>query len=391
MQVNLSYLGMSMEELAAKGGLHTAAEISQQPEIWEKVWQEVKLLQPTIEKFLAQALPKVKRIILTGAGTSAFIGEALRGAFQRETGIATEAIASTDIVTHPENYLIANEPVLIVSFARSGNSPESAAVLQLADSLCKSCYHLIITCNSEGGLALHPSTGNKVVLVLPPEANDASLVMTSSFTGMLLSGLLIARIRCLDQMEAHVRALAGMARRFLKERVNEMQTLAAMPFNRAVFLGSGSLRGIATEAALKIQELTDGLVVCQQDSYLGFRHGPRSVVDEQTLMVYLLSSANPYACQYEKDLIETRHHGTQALAHLGIAGANNCKITLGQIFSFSEGQELSDDELIALCYIVPVQVLGFFKSLLLGLRPDQPSANNDISRVVEGVKIYRRT
>lgn len=388
MEGNKSILGFTLDELTIKGGIHTATEISQQPEIWGKVWSEMNEIRPSVNAFLQTALPAVKRIILTGAGTSAFIGVTLRGAFQRETGIVTEAIASTDIVTHPENYLLRNEPVLMISFARSGNSPESSAVLRLTDSICKNSFHLIITCNGKGELALYPSNGNKMVIVLPPEANDASLVMTSSFTGMLLAGLLVARIKKLEHMNESMCTLMKLGRDLINEKATELKLIASCGFERIVFLGAGCNFGLATEAALKMQELTDGKIICKKDTFLGFRHGPKAVIDDKTLMVYFISSNNPYAYQYEKDLIESREKGTQPFLNLSISATKPFDFELPAMIYFANTNDLPDDELLAICYIVPVQILGFYKALQFGISPDNPSFNQDISRVVEGVQIY---
>src|SRR5687767_12896725 len=185
----MKYLGLDQPSLILMGALHTAKEISQQPQLWEKVYKSMLLQQRDLQGFLNMALDKSQRIILIGAGTSAFIGLSLRGIFQRSTGLITEAISTTDLVSHPHDYLLKDVPTLIISLARSGNSPESEAALTLADKLCPTCYHLIIVCNPEGKLAHYPAK-NKYVFGLPKEANDQSLAMTSSYSGMLLTGLL---------------------------------------------------------------------------------------------------------------------------------------------------------------------------------------------------------
>src|SRR5687768_14359505 len=170
----MEYLGLDQSTLIKNGAIHTAREISQQPQLWEKVYKSLLLQQPELKEFLTVALEKSQRIILVGAGTSAFIGLSLRGIFQRNTGRTTEAISTTDLVSHPQDYLIKDTPTLVISFARSGNSPESEAAVALADKLCKTCYHLIIICNPDGKLAHYPAK-NKFVFVLPKESNDQSL------------------------------------------------------------------------------------------------------------------------------------------------------------------------------------------------------------------------
>ena len=90
------------------------------------------------------------RIVLTGAGTSAFIGECLAPALIRRTGLRVEAVPTTDLVGSPDAGLSLAVPTLLVSFARSGNSPESVAALRLAELVVPECHHLIFTCNRDG-------------------------------------------------------------------------------------------------------------------------------------------------------------------------------------------------------------------------------------------------
>lgn len=381
----MKYLGIDAEELAKLGGIHTAREIDQQPGIWEQVAADIQREHYLLKNFLEEASGKVDRILLTGAGTSAFIGISLRGVFQRCTGILTEAVASTDIVSHPKDYFHINIPTLIVSFARSGNSPESVAALRLADDLSPLCYHLIITCNADGKLALYDSGMRKYVFCLPSAANDQSLAMTSSYSGMLLAGLLCARIGNLDRSMNMIPSLVRYGRKVIEQFTPILKRIADLDFKRAVFLGSGPFYGTATESHLKLQELTDGNVICKSDSFLGFRHGPKAVIDANTLVVYFFSN-NDYAFQYEKDLLDDMQRGTSPLYELGIA-ESSIATRLRDLFVLSQGEAI-DEEFLAVCFVLPAQILGFFKSLQLGLRPDMPSASGAITRVVQGVEIY---
>lgn len=296
----MKYAGITIGELTLMGGIHTAGEISQQPKLWKKIEDIIEGQRPAIQRFMSNT--KFGRIILTGAGTSAFIGLSLRGAFQRNTCVATEAIATTDLVSHPHNYFHPAIPTLMVSFARSGNSPESVAAVKLADRICKDCCHLIITCNADGLLANYETTSKKYVLTLPAEANDQSLAMTSSYTGMLLTGKLIAEINDFERARKNVAIISKYAEKSISYYTDEIRNLAQLDFKRAVFLGSGPFFGTATEAALKLQELSDGKVICKSDSFLGLRHGPKAVIDETTLVVYIFSN-DSHVQQYEKDLV----------------------------------------------------------------------------------------
>lgn len=384
----MKYLGIESDELNKLGAIHTAIEITQQPELWLKIWQQISAVRPSLSPFLEVALSHSQRIILTGAGTSAFIGLSLRSVFQQTSNIPTEAIATTDIVSHPKDYLIAKIPTLLVSFARSGNSPESVAAIELADEICETCYHLIITCNEDGNLARYDSLSEKFIITLPKESNDKSLAMTSSYSAMLLTGLLVAKMNVFDSTQKSIQTLGKYAEEFIFRFAEDLREIAKLGFERAVFLGSGAFYGTATESNLKLQEFTDGKVICKSDSYLGFRHGPKSVIDSTTLVIYILSSSNEHAYKYEKDLIVSMKKGTPPMLEISISETENSNLQLPYKFYFSRFKKTLDDEFLSLCYILPAQILGFYKSLELGLSPDTPSANNDITRVVEGVQIY---
>jgi tagatose-6-phosphate ketose/aldose isomerase len=382
----MTYLGTETPELISTGAIHTAREIEQQPAIWEQVLRQVQAEQSALRDFLREARGEVSRILLTGAGTSAFIGLSVRGDFLRHLGVPAEAVASTDIVSHPKDYLHPAVATLVISFARSGNSPESVAALALAEQFGGKCFHLIITCNGEGALARYNSSSRKYVFVLPPQANDQSLAMTSSYSGMLLAALLIARIDNIAATASQVQKVIAYGKHILSHYVPPLRALARYDFRRAVFLGSGPLYGTALEAHLKLQELTDGRVICKNDSCLGFRHGPKAVVDKDTLVVYFFSN-NHYAFQYERDLLEDMKKGTPPLLEIGIA-ERPFTSRLEHVFTLPPGDDPLDESFLPLCYILFGQLLGYCKSLELGLRPDIPSANGAISRVVEGVEIY---
>lgn len=383
---NMNYLGFSSQDLTQKGAIHTAREISQQPSLWGSIWVSMNIKQPDLKKFFDE-IRGYQRIILTGAGTSAFIGLSLRGVFQRHTGIVTEAISTTDLVSHPHDYFIADVPTLLISFARSGNSPESVAAVSIADELCNVCHHLVITCNASGSLAKHAVKGKKFVFTLPEEANDQSLAMTSSYSGMLLAGKLVAHISNLNSLEKSVASIVEYAEKSINYFASEIQQLSLLDFKRAVFLGAGPFYGTATEGHLKLQELTDGKVICKNDSFLGLRHGPKAVIDKSTLVVYFFSN-NKYAFQYERDLVQSMKKGNTPMAELCITESQQQGIDIDHSFSFSENGSKVDEEFMAVASIVPAQLLAFYKSLNLGLKPDSPSVSGSISRVVEGVHIY---
>lgn len=386
--MNDRVLGLSKEELLQLGAKYTAQEIDGQPDLWKKTWEMVSEHSNQINNFLKPLFDKDNlQVILTGAGTSAYIGEVLEGPFQKNTKQTTRAIPTTNLVTHPELYLFQDKPTLLISFARSGNSPESCKAVSLAKNYCSEIYNLIITCNSNGELAKDRIGERDFVFVLPPEADDKSLAMTGSFSSMLLTGLLISRINELTFLEEQKNKLYNYGKNFLETYVVKAKEIASLDFDRAIFLGSGLFSGIARESHLKLQELTDGKVICKHDSFLGFRHGPKAVIDDKTLITYLFSN-NIYSLQYEVDLVQSVNSGRSNCHTVGVMEGVIEDVKLDTKIILSDSADRIDEEFLTIVSVLFAQTLGFYKSIDLGLQPDSPSASGMIHRVVQGVKLY---
>lgn len=375
------------DQTLLSAGAHTRKEIWGQPDLWQKVFEKVKVEKDSLSSFINDAVSnKNLNIILTGAGSSAFIGLSLVGTFKRNLKIQTNAVATTDLVTHPLDYLNTDQPLFLISFARSGNSPESVAAVSIADQICSKVYHLIITCDASGELANYTTDSAAYKFILPPEANDKSLAMTGSYSGMLLSAILIARLNEIDRLADQVTVLKEYAIKLL-EQSEKFRQIASLNFERAVFLGSGPLFGTATESHLKLQELTDGQVICKKDSFLGFRHGPKVVIDQESL-VFLLFSNQAHVKLYETDLLNELCAGLKPMYLAGITESGTYNAKFDELLVLSENGVQLDEEFLPVCFVLPAQMIGFYKSLELGFNPDMPSKSGAISRVVKGVVIY---
>jgi tagatose-6-phosphate ketose/aldose isomerase len=333
-----------------------------------------------IEAFLAPLLAKADlRIVLAGAGTSAFIGECLAATLARATGRRVEAVATTDIVSAPHLYLEAETPTLVVSFGRSGNSPESIAAVDLVDAHVTGAHHLIITCNAEGALAKRRGDDAHVV-VLPEATHDRGFAMTSSFSAMMYSALAIFTgiVSFGDRIEGIAQAVENV----LADTDLHMATLAARGFSRVVYLGSGPFKGLAREAALKLLELTDGALVTAYDSTLGFRHGPKTIVNGDTLVMVFVSN-DPLTRAYDLDLIAELRADKVAGAVLAVSAQDMAGEMLGV-----PGLEKVPDSDLLFPYIVPAQLFALHASLERGLTPDTPNKAGTVNRVVQGVRIH---
>jgi len=370
-----------------KTDFFTLREIEQQPGLWQKVFELVLAQKDSLKGFINKLQKSAgDEIILTGAGSSFFVGEMVAGYFQKYTGFSTKAVSTTELVTHPLLYINPAKQTLLVSFARSGNSPESVAAVKFADQVSKNINHLIITCNQTGELSKLSSSNPKYVFNLPEEANDKGLAMTSSVTSMALVALLISRLDEVETLLSQVRRASDYAESLLTNYSGMIEKLSGLNFKRAVFLGSGPQMGVAREAHLKLQEMTDGKVICKFDSFLSFRHGPKVVLDETTLLVYFFSN-DEYVLRYEKDLVRSVAKDHNVMAVVGVSETKTDEDIFDVEIIMNDQTGGLDESFLGLCELIPAQLLGYYKSLELGLNPDQPSSGA-IHRVVQGVDIY---
>lgn len=388
-------LSLSDKEKARLGIEATPAEIAQQPEMWRDTAQRFAEAAPAIQRLLSRiALPgSGAEVIFSGAGTSDFVGKCVQGPVSTALGTRAITIPTTDIVTHPEFALPSDRPALMVSFARSGNSPESIAAVDAAEAVNAQLRHLAITCNGDGELAKRMSgLGERAeALILHPKTNDRSLAMTSSFSSMVVAGLGLAYIDRLDEYVELVDRMATAGEAMLEAMPAVAEAMAKRGPQRGCFLGSGSAYGAAVESHLKLQELTDGGLICLCDTFLGIRHGPRAAIHDDTLVVYFVSSG-PYVRQYELDLIRSNREQGVGLAHVIIADkADGLSDLADGVVEFDpEGKLDLPDHMLAPVYTIAGQLLGLFASLERGLKADAPSATGVIHRVVQGVTIYPR-
>jgi tagatose-6-phosphate ketose/aldose isomerase len=148
------------------------------------------------------------------------------------------------------------------------------------------------------------------------------------------------------------------------------------------------LKAAAIESSLKVVELTGGRVVSFAESFLGLRHGPLSAIDDDTLVVGFLSS-DARRRQFELDLMQEICDKNLTSKYLAVypTMAENGRISPEHSLFLGLKYELADFYLTPLAVVVG-QFLGFFASLKVGLRPDEPSPHGAISRVVEHVTIY---
>jgi tagatose-6-phosphate ketose/aldose isomerase len=367
---------------------YTLKEIKQQPKLWNNIWELIRKNKQLLTNFLHPF--NDCDVIFTGAGSSFFIGEIVAPVFQKDTNLTTKAISTTEIVTHPLQYINPNKHTLLISFARSGDSPESLAAIKLANQVSQNIKSLVITCNSNGALAKIANDKKNYSIVLPEEANDKSLAMTSSVTAMAIAAQLLGRLDKLEEEKEKIEIAANTIETFFTNYDQSLRDIAKTTYDRAVFLGSGAMIGVARESHLKLQELTDGEIISKFDSFLGFRHGPKAVVNKNTLIVYFFAN-DPYVRQYEFDLVKSIKKGQNPKLSVGIYNndlPNDVKNSFDIAYPINlEGKEI-DEGYLSISSLVVAQLLATYKSLNLEYNPDSPSKSGAIHRVVQGVTIY---
>ncbi|MGL4676605.1 MAG: SIS domain-containing protein [Brevinema sp.] len=364
--------------------VHTLKEILHQPECWKKTG-EIVLEDKELELFFMKAIQdESKPIIVSGAGSSEFAGKSVIDTLGKNLNRRIINAPTTDIVTHPEKFSIPTPPSLMISFARSGNSPESLASVKLLRQYSPSTKHLIITCNKKGSLA-QIQDDHIYCVILPEETNDESLVMTSSFSSMILAAVLCSYFSKKNEAYQAIKSTGMCVERFLNLQAEQLyQLMNVLDIERIEYLGSSDAVGLQTEGHLKILEMTDGKIATRVDSFLGLRHGPQVFINSHTVVVAILSN-DPYVRTYEIDLLNELKTKQQGYAYI-VIGKNPEEVILPRLISCDTGDQ--NDFFKLLSAVVIVQLVGVFKSLNLGLSPDAPSISGTINRVVQGVEIY---
>jgi tagatose-6-phosphate ketose/aldose isomerase len=387
-------LEMPERERVERGLEHTPREIWQQPDTWSTTYRICSARKSELSDALCRAgIGKGSAsptVYLAGAGTSDYTGRALVPLLRRLWNCEAWPVPSTTLLTDFDEYHATGRKYLWISFSRSGDSPEGVAVLERALERNRDIHHLVITCNQKGKMAElcagHPERA--LALILDDAVNDRGLAMTSSFSNMLLAGQCLAHVNDLEEFGAVVSGLAECGRQFLSFAAETAAEVTSLGCPRACFVGSGVLRGVADECALKVVELSAGKVTTLAETPLGLRHGPMSSVDGQTLFVAFLSSDIPRR-GYELDLLREIDRKRLGRVRIAVTAGNGSDIS--EIVDFRLAlncpMDLPDYYRPALDVMLG-QLLGLFASLRCGLKPDQPSPTGAITRVVQPIKLY---
>ncbi len=388
------YLGQEMKDWEKQGAFHTVKEICQQGSTWRML---NALLDDMDEDFLQKlrsiAQDSTAHIILSGAGTSAYIGNILADALNQICAAHVRSIPTTDIVSAPFYYFNEQSHGVVVSFGRSGNSPESIDAVEKIEQIAPQMQHIYVTCNQAGRLAKRAQGKAKVQLCLMPEqTHDESFVMTSSFSSMLLFTYGLFEKAVLASLSFDYGALAEQSD-VINEKFHQNAIFTCLKdMERIVYLGSNNLFGAAQEAALKAVEMTGGEIITMAETSLGFRHGPKSIINEKT-MVCVFVSSHSYTQLFDKDMINELIADDDAARIVIFAPAAflkaydfaSPKVTA---IGFAESLNGYNDALLAPLGVNYAQIIGLYTAVMRRYTPDNPCPTGQVNRVVQGVTLY---
>ena len=381
----------SEEQWKEVGSYWTSKEIFQQPETWLKTFNQVKAEKDSIKALIDKVISQDDYdIILTGAGTSEFVGNSIFPFLSPLNNFKVKSYGTTDIVACPEDYISRTKPTLLVSFGRSGNSPESVAAVEAANTVCENIHHLFVTCNHDGALSKFAhGKDNCYAINLTPETHDQSFAMTSSYSNMYLATVLSFNIDKLDEIEPIVKDIVDKTSKFHQTGYETCKKIVdEFDFERIVYLGSNCLKGVSQESALKICELTAGKIMTTFDTTMGFRHGPKSVVCPGSLEVVYLSD-DPYTRQYDVDIVKEMAPERNGNKILVVSSYDDPSVKdLGDYFISFNNEKRYNNVYLGLEYVNVAQIIAVYKSLKCNVQPDTPCPSGRVNRVVKGVNIY---
>lgn len=376
------------------GGADTAAEIAQQPALWDELARDLAQARERVQAFLGDCLNDPRqRVLFTGAGSSGFIADLVADGINAQWPAEVRALHTTNLLTHPALYLQRDRPTLLVSFGRSGSSPESVAAVELVRAQVDHARFLDITCNAQGELARRGAGRDDTCTLLMPAAScDRAFAMTSSLSCMLLAAQCVFDSAPWPRRIERLQRLAALAHEGLAQWDAPVAALAQREFNRVIYLASGPLEALAREAALKVLELTAGRVLALANTPLGFRHGPKSTLDGDTLVVVMRSN-NALARRYEHDLLDELRRDGVAGHVLSIGphadiGDDDYRLRVPPLDDGALTDNAFTDSWLAPVWLTFAQMYALQRSAALGLTPDNPFPDGTVNRVVKGVTIH---
>ena len=385
MNLQKNFFGLDSEYFAKAGCTLTSVEIAGQPETWLSLCDLLEDNAAKIRSFFERFSLDGRRIVLTGAGSSGFVASMLSCHIAERFGILSDAIHTTDIVSSP-NAFIKDVPTLLISFGRSGNSPESVGAVQACRKLVSDLYEITIVCDGNSKLSNCAKESDKsLLLVMPEGANDKAFAMTCSVSCMLLAGFAVFGIDKLSGITRDIALLSDYVANSSQALSKVAQDVAGLDVERLWYIGCGSAQALMREGALKVMEVTNGKIVAGSNNAPEFRHGPKTVINSKAATIHFVSN-NDFTAQYDNDLLDEILSQRDKNKVVSITGTNNSSDFCVK-YDVS-GYEILGDVAAEIFALVFMQMFSVFASIKLGVPTDNPSPSGHVNRVVQGVTIY---
>lgn len=339
---------------------YTYREIQQQPHSWEQT------IPAAIEQWerIAQRVSVASDTVFlcVGSGTSLYLAQSAAQAFQEVTQHLALAVPSSEVFLSPTSTVPTGVPVIAFVISRSGATSEAVMAAEYLQQHFSNVAVIGITCNHDTDLGKRSQH-----IITLPHATEQSVVMTQSYTNMLLALQIVAAlIAGNDSLLRELATLPGILQAELPTLEAAAQRIGGDLALRAfIYLGLGPNYGLAQEATLKLKEMTQ--TPCEAYNPLEFRHGPISIVSPGTAVVLLESlRERSYVQDVETDV---KQHGAYVVAVGPYSSAADTHISLPD--------SLSDISRCVL-YLPPVQLIAYYRALALSLNPDQPRNLNQV-------------
>lgn len=347
-----------MREATTPAGAHTLDEILSQPRCWSECFRALDEKDQLGQ--VRKRLSLQSDWLFIGCGSSYYVAQAAASSWTAITGVRARAVPASDLLLFPDLVLSGPTPCQPVLISRSGHTSE---VLKAAEylELKRNIRTLAISCATHQPLE---EICAATLFLLP--ADEKSMVMTRSFSSMLLGlQLLAAALSGQDSFAESLRKLPVSAQRALDPLPSRVRDFVqANEFADYVVLGQGPLYGLACEAMLKVKEMSCSYA--QAFHTLEFRHGPKSIVSPETLVTFLLSETGHEA---EREVLEE----VKGLGGTTLVVANAADNSTRRAADFVVELHLDVPEYARpAAYILAGQLLGLFTGLKKGLDPDRP-------------------
>lgn len=334
---------------------HTYREILSQPETWERALASAATAWAPAQGALG--LTGAEHFLLTGAGTSFYLAQAAAHVMQERTGRPATAVPASEVFLSPASTVPAGVPLVVFVMSRSGSTSEAVLAARHVREHVPSARVVALSCRRDSELARHAHLAIEL-----PDAGERSVVMTRSFTSMLLAlGLVAATIAGDTHAREELERLPELAHAGMADAEAFGERLGAdTGLEPIVYLGLGPNYGLAQEATLKLKEMTQ--VPCEAYGPLEFRHGPISIVEPGSAVVVLGGSRDEaYLPGLELDLARHGAHVASISPHASEHASTALLLPAG----------LSDVARGPL-YLPPVQLLAYHRARAVGLNPDEP-------------------